>query len=573
MKNILLLLLFLSLNSFLLAQPFTDINAGLVGVGRSSVAWADFDLDGDLDMLISGNQGSGPYVAEVYRNDNGNFTNINAGIPGFDNSSVAWGDYDNDGDPDILATGRSTGNIHTWLYRNDNGSFSQINAGFPDIGSYGAVAWGDIDGDGDLDALISGNYSTSLFQNNNGVFTNLNYSLPGVSNSSLNILDLDNDGDLDLFIMGDAGGWPIAVICRNDEGNFTILDSTGILPLSAGSSCWTDYDNDKDLDILVTGFDQYLEPKTSIFTNDGALNFTNAWPGLPGAALGTGAWGDYDNDGDADIVLTGQNAACGSLSSLVFRNDGNNNFTDINAPLDGAERGSAAWADYDNDGDLDIVISGFNGSGMPSTKLYQNTLGSNTFSTAVAPTVPVNLNTEVTAQGVVLRWDKSTDNHTLQDAITYNLRIGTSPGQQDIYPSNSDPSGFPLLFKPGNLGNSNEWNLFLPDGTYYWTVQSQDHGFKASDLSEEQMFTISTVGLNDLSEDAFSCYPNPFVDNFQISCTYAEQIEIINLQGTTYYSGSTKDNAKINSKEWPSGVYIVRLKGTNRNSEQLIIKK
>ncbi|MBK7028482.1 MAG: VCBS repeat-containing protein [Bacteroidales bacterium] len=87
------------------SQQFEVINAGIVGVGRSSVSWADYDKDGDLDILVTGNTGSGPYVAAIYRNDLGSFININAGLTGIDNSSVAWGDYDNDGDPDILATG------------------------------------------------------------------------------------------------------------------------------------------------------------------------------------------------------------------------------------------------------------------------------------------------------------------------------------------------------------------------------------------------------------------------------------------------------------------------------------
>ncbi|MBK7173354.1 MAG: VCBS repeat-containing protein [Bacteroidales bacterium] len=137
------------------SQQFEVINAGIVGVGRSSVSWADYDKDGDLDILVTGNTGSGPYVAAIYRNDLGSFININAGLTGIDNSSVAWGDYDNDGDPDILATGRSTGSTNTWLYRNDNGVFISINSVFPEIGSYGSVSWGDIDGDADLDALIS----------------------------------------------------------------------------------------------------------------------------------------------------------------------------------------------------------------------------------------------------------------------------------------------------------------------------------------------------------------------------------------------------------------------------------
>ncbi|MBV5333858.1 hypothetical protein JZU57_01130, partial [bacterium] len=75
------------------AQEFSLVDGGMVSVGRSSIAWGDYDGDGDLDALISGDHGSGPYVASVYRNDAGEFININAGLTGIYNSSVAWGDY------------------------------------------------------------------------------------------------------------------------------------------------------------------------------------------------------------------------------------------------------------------------------------------------------------------------------------------------------------------------------------------------------------------------------------------------------------------------------------------------
>src|ERR1043165_5461385 len=91
------LLLGTAITTRIQAQPFTDIAAGLTGVANSSsVAWGDYDNDGELDILLTGKTSSA-LVSKVYRNDGGSFTDIAAGLTGVRYSSVAWGDYDNDG--------------------------------------------------------------------------------------------------------------------------------------------------------------------------------------------------------------------------------------------------------------------------------------------------------------------------------------------------------------------------------------------------------------------------------------------------------------------------------------------
>jgi hypothetical protein len=101
---------------------FVDIGASLIGVSLSSVAWGDYDTDGDLDILLTGLSDGGP-IARVYRNDGGTFVDIAASLIGVYFSSVAWGDHDLDGDLDILLTG-SDGSVNvTKVYRNDGGLF------------------------------------------------------------------------------------------------------------------------------------------------------------------------------------------------------------------------------------------------------------------------------------------------------------------------------------------------------------------------------------------------------------------------------------------------------------------
>ncbi|KPA13185.1 hypothetical protein MHK_006607, partial [Candidatus Magnetomorum sp. HK-1] len=180
-----------------------------------------YDNDGDLDILLTGDTGI-TRISKVYRNTGGSFsedTDIN--LTGVDNSSVAFGDYDNDGDLDILLTGDSTGGGIAKIYRNTEGSFSEdtgINLTGVDNSS---AAFGDYDNDGNLDILITG-YSSSgriakVYRNTGGNFsedTGINFT--GIDNSSAAFGDYDNDGDLDILLIGDTGSVKISKVYQNN---------------------------------------------------------------------------------------------------------------------------------------------------------------------------------------------------------------------------------------------------------------------------------------------------------------------------------------------------------------------
>lgn len=546
----------IALNVF--TQGFSLVDGGLVSVGRSSVAWGDYDNDGDLDILLTGDHGSGPYVASVYRNNAGEFSNINAGLTGIYNSCASWGDYDNDGDLDILACGRNSSNSKTFIYQNNNGAFVQKEVGLPDIGSDGAIAWGDYDGDGDLDILIAGAFSCRIYNNAAGIFTDSNAGLPSIANCWVDWGDYDNDGDLDVFAMGDLGGILTSVIYSNCQGVFTEMAQTGIKPLSGGSASWFDYDHDHDLDLLITGFNEFLEPFTTIYSNLGNMEFMDIDPGMKNFSLGTAAWSDFDNDGEADILLTGQNDGCGMLSSLIYRNEGNNSFTDIDAPLDAAERGSAACGDFDNDGDLDILITGITGDGTPATNLYSNDAGSNTYSANQAPTVPDGLSMFIDGHNVILGWDDATDDHTPVKSLTYNLRILNTMGVE-VVPSMAHPeTGRRLLPVPGNTGNNTDFSIYLPDDTYFWSVQAIDHAFSASDFSWEQTFTILNVNVPELKKETivFST-PDPNQIFVKLPFKSKANIQVSDITGRILLSTEFENEMRISSINWNKGIYIL----------------
>ncbi len=350
---------------------FSDIEAGLTGVKYSSVAWGDYDNDGDLDILMAGDSGSG-YIADVWRNEGGGtFTPISAGLTGVENGSVAWGDYDNDGYLDILLAGGTVeaefaNPVSNVYHNNGNGTFSDISAALTAVDD-AAAAWGDYDNDGDLDILLAGDsgigtYIADVWRNDGGgTFAAISAGLNGLNNGFVAWGDYDNDGWLDILLTGDASSAPNAQttdLWHNDTDGTFIEITTSLSGVAGSSVSWGDYDNDGDLDIALAGSHTSAPPEfiAEVWRNDGGGTFTDISAGLTGVQDGTIAWGDYDNDGDLDILLVGDTGS-GSMSK-VYRNDSGATFTDTGAELTGIGQGSAAWGDYDNDGDLDILLTG-----------------------------------------------------------------------------------------------------------------------------------------------------------------------------------------------------------------------
>ena len=371
------------LGGFVDSGPADD---ALTGVSFSSVAWGDYDNDGDLDILLTGSFG-GP-VARVYRNTGGAFVDIGAGLTGVQNGSVAWGDYDNDGDLDILLTGLRAGGPVARVYRNTGGTFVDIGAGLTGVQS-GRVAWGDYDNDGDLDILLTGvdiddNRVARVYRNDGPSagsgwnFVDSGVALTGVGGSSVAWGDYDNDGDLDILLTGaNSSNTPVTKLYRNDGpsvgSGWNFVDSgVALTGVSSGSVAWGDDDNDGDLDILLTGYSS--DGVARVYRNDGPApgagwNFVDIGVALTGVFYSSVAWGDYDNDGDLDILLTGADSSFNPVAR-VYRNDGGG-FVAISAPLTGVASSSVAWGDYDNDGDLDILLTG-DSNGEPVARLYRN---------------------------------------------------------------------------------------------------------------------------------------------------------------------------------------------------------
>ncbi|MGH7601743.1 MAG: FG-GAP-like repeat-containing protein, partial [bacterium] len=230
---------------------FTEISTSLPGTDFSAATWGDYDNDDDLDILLAGRGDSGS-IAKVYRNDGGAFTDIAAPLAVVSDGAdrwMEWGDYDNDGDLDILLTGSGLQGPTSKIYRNDNGNFVDLNAGLTGV-YHSSVAWGDYDNDGDLDVLLTGwdggDRIAKIYRNDAGKFLNISAPLTPVDFSSVAWGDYDNDGDLDILLTGTPDGASgLTKIYRNDHGNFVDI-AAPLVGVSGSSVAWGDYDNDGD---------------------------------------------------------------------------------------------------------------------------------------------------------------------------------------------------------------------------------------------------------------------------------------------------------------------------------------
>ena len=216
----------------------TDISLSLTGVSYGSVAWGDYNNDGNQDILMTGttNGSVTGAVTKIYRNNGNNTFTEQSGfsLPGLMNSSVAWGDYNNDGYLDILLTGLNINNIAvSKIFRNNgNNSFSEQT----DISLVGvresSVAWSDFDNDGDLDIILTGTSGsgeiTKIYRNNgNNTFAEQQgINLPGVTNGSVVCADYDKDGYTDILLTGSG----LFKIYRNNGNPLTMefTEQTGI---------------------------------------------------------------------------------------------------------------------------------------------------------------------------------------------------------------------------------------------------------------------------------------------------------------------------------------------------------
>lgn len=310
-----------------------------------------------------------------------------AGLPStMSQSSIAWGDVNDDSYQDLLINGR--------LFLNSKDGFKEITtqSGLSEIPQGNFFI--DIDNDGKLDIIFLFESADGLkpmvlyFNNGDNTFTKKVTSLPGFrSVSGFAVADINNDKYPDFYVTQLWNPYPTPypnyMFINDGKGGFKLaggLCQTAMNRRSRGCQ-FVDFDNDGDLDLYVTNY--YQEPD-ELWENKGDLVFVEianqkaidvfSKDGKNYSNHGTGVdWYDYDNDGDMDLLLPQfahpQNAAFGFRGTTIYKNQ-NGNFTDTyDSQIGGSSLGityeethaGAAWGDFDNDGLADFVITTYYG--------------------------------------------------------------------------------------------------------------------------------------------------------------------------------------------------------------------
>ena len=314
------------------------------GVENSSVAFADIDNDGDEDLLITGDVGANDFIG-LYKNDGvGNFTQFggfNDYIPescGLIGGDVGFLDFDGDADLDLIVTGftysclysMAAGTINgavTILYENDGlGNFTPALSQPFQQSMESSLAIADIDGDQDMDVIISGDdgamtSSINIYINDSGIFQSLSHSITGVQNGDIILADLDVDGDQDLIISGDDGmGQNQTLVYSNDgTGNFTEVQNLNLVAPSNPDLVSVDIDGDADLDLIIVG-----NNSTSVYINAPAVygctdSLADNFNSLANIEDSTCYYGKtYVPDDNFELYLESEGLGDGFLNDSVF---------------------------------------------------------------------------------------------------------------------------------------------------------------------------------------------------------------------------------------------------------------
>ncbi|MBC8402076.1 MAG: VCBS repeat-containing protein [Candidatus Marinimicrobia bacterium] len=481
----------------------STLTDSLVQFGDGRSAWGLMNRGNVLDLVVTGYSPSrGVNLVSIY------FFNQDGGVESVRDlpagsisnpvegkiSNVALGDYDNDGDLDILVTGGG----ESFLYRNSLGEFERDTQQDLPALLYSTAKWGDFDNDGDLDLFLMGT-DTSITRMITGIYINDSLGtlaldetqiLASIANGDAAWGDYDKDGDLDLIVAGQsaATGSNLMKLYKNEPTGRLIEDTNQeLVGLKAASVTWEDYDSDGDLDLITTGWegDTTGISITKIYRNEpvGTLSLeTNQIPF--GVSYGSLDFGDFDNDGDPDMVIAGADSISADAETLfvstarIYENKGSGIF-ELQQTLPGGM--NATWGDYDDDGALDLFVNGYNNSnpndpGSAYVRIFEN-MGT---VTNTPPTPPSSLSSFAVGNQVILTWTEGSDDKTEPAALTYNLQMLTRINGDTIR----------ILSEAVPLGSGNVGQVLtktfhdIPPGTYYWRVQTIDQGLTASGWSE-----------------------------------------------------------------------------------------
>lgn len=461
-----------------------------------------------------------------------------------------WGDYDNDGDPDLLYAGSGAGGAEIRLYRNDgSGTFTDVTTTALTSAtgvSRSNVAWGDFNNDGYLDFAVmgltdAGSHLLDIYRNTgSGTFTVFQNLTPGVGLGALAWADINGSGYMSLLACGatavNAPFNQTLLIFRNDGGTLFTSITAPAIGVKDADLAVADVDLDGDADFALMGRDTTDTRVLKIYRNNGSGSFSDNGQNHSGLDQGGLALGDVNNDGYPDLAIMGNNPR----ALRVHINNTSGGFeTTASISLIGLDGGRVALCDYNADGKLDLAATGNYGAdsiakvyinvsnsyaetnanltltgaavssssiawadadsdGRPdifvtgingaSALVGQLYLSSGVTANAAPSTPSSSFSSQLVGGVLTFQWGNGSDGESASGQLGYEIRIGTSSGGTQ---ASSSVFGTPFTGShyPSRISSTQPGRIlqsFPLNKILYWSVRTIDQGFRVSSWSEEQ---------------------------------------------------------------------------------------
>lgn len=535
---ILLLFAFFKSNS---QQTFSAVTTQvgisvLSGNMGQDCSWADIDNDGDLDVALSY---SYPALFEIYRNDDGNYTNItvSSGLSPISASSILWAEITGDDFTDLITA--------SFAYKNNgDGTFTSLGQ---IAGHTSSLA--DFDKDGNIDILDIAPPSI-LFGNGDGTFGNT-LTLSGSSILSSVCFDFDNDGFIDILLGASAQGTS-KLLKNSGDGTFEdvtsgsgISFSYDVYGVSAG-----DINNDGLLDIYAAIHrGQLSNPANALLKNNGNgsfSNITNSAGTIGQASSRTASFADYNNDGWLDILVDDH-----YKGNFLYHNNGDETFDEVATQLNirdvhqtagiGGDYFGTSWGDYNNDGAIDFFGSGhwsmqklFENRQCPNNFFVLTLIGTETNKDAIGVTVKVKVGENELTQ-TIIAGDGGNNFHSLP--LDFGLGENTT-----------------IDFIEINWINTAQQTITNIEANTFLTVIEGDQ-----------------TSTNQVNTNSFECFPNPVENCINIVFKNSQQNNL-NFQ-LLDISGKLLTSFSIFAKNQKNNTYQINLEKLNLNSGVYFLKE
>ena len=493
--------------------------------------WADFDNDGDLDLFTTEyNTALSSFEIVFYRNDGPGekegawrFEKLSSEAYLESSESISTQaeisgirDLNNDGYLDIFTVVESEEELigyilqHTGAqsiqYSSIRTNIRNIDEGIIGFGREFSLSFTDFNNDGKVDVSLN----TRLYRNELAVvneewqFSPIDVSFSVDPSNKISWADVDNDGDYDVFSTEYAAFSGASRMYRNEGADpanpeawqFVLQPSLGVA-LVYSTADWNDFDHDGDLDYILSVLDQQTGEflLSLILENRGVTD--ERWDYFPYTSFNGwwGTWADYNGDGYTDVYVDGQRSSSDVERNLNINQGPDQQWAFSKVFGDRMLLGSVTPSpgDFDGDGDLDGFI--YDEELARVSVLFENVYPLNEFQLSS----PTQLISSTDGSSVNLSWDDGTYiTNTLEgtvdvsDGLTYNLRVGSTSGGQDVMAAQSLPNGKRLVMQIGNANLNNSWTINdLEEGTYYWSVQAVNHAYVGAGFAPEGTFEIN----------------------------------------------------------------------------------